>query len=391
MTDNIKRFTDSKFSGGAIRQQRVGPDKEDDRGIMERRQIVINGKFLGGGLTGVHRVAHELLSAITDSGRLDCEILTPSGEPMPALRASLPVRAVGHLHGQLWEQIDLPRAAQGRLILSLCNLAPVATRNAVTMIHDAQVFITPESYSLAFGAWYRLILRQIGRRHRRILTVSHFSKQQLIRYDIAPAERIEVIHNGADHILRVAADPGILGRLGLERHGYAVGLANTQSHKNITLLLRAFARPDMARLKLVLVGGASRTDFEALGKLVPANVIFAGSVADDALRGLLEGALCLAFPSLTEGFGLPPLEAMVLGCPAVIAPCGALPEVCGSAAIKADPADPAAWSSAILSLARDAAAWSTRSAAGRRHAAEFTWKRAAALLRAALADLAVAA
>ncbi len=254
------------------------------------------------------------------------------------------------------------------------------------MIHDAQVFITPESYSRAFRTWYRFVLRQAGRRHRRILTVSHFSKAQLVHYGIAPAERIEVIHNGVDHILRVAADATAIARLGLEPRRYAVALANTQKHKNIALLLQAFARPEMAGLKLVLVGGARQQDFEALGHHVPANTVFAGPASDAALRGLIEQALCLCFPSLTEGFGLPPVEAMLLGCPAMIAPRGALPEVCGSAALTADPDDPAAWSAGLLALAADPAHWTDRSEAGRRHAADFTWDRAARRLLAVLAD-----
>lgn len=363
---------------------------DDDRLSTENGRVVINGKFLNAKLTGVHRVAHELLRAIdllAASARPAFEILLPPGEEAPASTAPMPTRAVGRLRGQLWEQIELPRAAHGRLILSLCNLAPVATRHAVTMIHDAQVFTTPQSYTPAFRQWYRLILRAAGRRHRRILTVSHFSKMELVRYGVAPAERIDVIHNGVDHVLRGVADDGILARLGLAPRGYVMALANTQHHKNVPMLLQAFARPEMARLTLVLVGAATRGDFEALGNVVPANVVFAGLVADDALRGLMESALCLAFPSLTEGFGLPPLEAMLLGCPAVVAPCGALPEVCGSAAITAPAHDAAAWTTAIGTLDRDPTAWANRSDAGRLHAAAFTWRRAADQLLAVLTDV----
>ncbi len=351
--------------------------------------IVVNGKFLRAGPTGVHRVAHELLravDAIDDGGKPRFEALVTPGEGLPEAVPSIPVRAVGRLGGQLWEQIDLPRAAHGRTILSLCNLAPIAARNAVTMIHDAQVFITPESYSPAFRAWYRLVMRGIGRRHRRILTVSEFSKAQLVHYRIAPADRIAVIHNGVDHILRVPADWTIAERLQLTPQRYAVALANTQKHKNIALLLRAFARAEMERLTLVLVGGATRESFEALGHAVPANVVFAGLVSDSELRGLIEDALCLAFPSLTEGFGLPPVEAMLLGCPAVIAPCGALPEVCGPAAVQADPGDHAAWSAALCALCDDPGERAARSEAGRLHAAGFTWARAARRLLAALGD-----
>lgn len=350
--------------------------------------VIINGKFLAAGPTGVHRVAHELLRALKPGGAAPddrFEALAPVGNMPTGVPDTVRVNPVGRLTGQLWEQLELPRAARGRTILSLCNLAPMAARNAVTMIHDAQVFITPESYTPAFRAWYRLVMQQVGRRHRRILTVSEFSKAQLVRYRVAAPDRIEVIHNGVDHILRTRADAAILSRLGVTPHTYAVALANTQKHKNIGLLLRTFARPEMADLSLVLVGGATRAAFEALGHEVPANVLFAGPVPDAALRGLIEHALCLAFPSRTEGFGLPPVEAMLLGCPAVIAPCGALPEVCGPAAVTADPDSPAAWSAAMEMLRDDRAGWSSRSTTGRRHAATFTWDRAARQLTAVLA------
>lgn len=351
--------------------------------MIESRRAVINGKFLRAGPTGVHRVARELLRAID---RMDpaalarFEALVPPGEGLPRVGRSIPTRVVGAVGGQLWEQIELPRAARHDLILSLCNLAPIAPRNAVTMIHDAQVFLTPESYSRSFRTWYRLVLRQAGRRHRRILTVSHYSKAQLVHYGVAPAERIRVIHNGVDHILRVESDRAIVGRLGLTPRGYVVALANTQRHKNIGLLLKTFALPTMAGLTLVLVGGATAADFEAAGHTVPRNAVFAGAVSDEALRGLYEQALCIAFPSLTEGFGLPPLEAMLLGCPAVIAPCGALPEVCGAPVVAVDPSDAEGWGAAIRALAADQSDWFARSDAGRRHAASFTWDRAARAL-----------
>src|SRR4051812_9904750 len=106
--------------------------------MIESRRAVINGKFLRAGPTGVHRVARELLRAID---RMDpaalarFEALVPPGEGLPRVGRSIPTRVVGAVGGQLWEQIELPRAARHDLILSLCNLAPIAPRNAVTMIH----------------------------------------------------------------------------------------------------------------------------------------------------------------------------------------------------------------------------------------------------------------
>jgi glycosyltransferase involved in cell wall biosynthesis len=346
-----------------------------------RHRITFNGKFLAAEMTGVHRVAEELIRA-TDAlvagqgGGLDAEILCPR-DASRALGTAMPQRAAGRLTWIPWEQLELPRLARGRLLVNLCNLGPLASREAVTMIHDAQVHLTPASYSPAFRAWYRAVLPRIGRRHRRILTVSAYSRDQLARFGIAPRERISVIHNGVDHVLRAAADPAIPARLGLAPGTYACALANTQAHKNIPLLLRAFADPALAGLRLVLIGGAGRADFERLGHAVPEGVVFAGRVDDAGLRGLVEGATAFLCPSTTEGFGLPPLEAMALGTPAVIAPEGALPEICGPAAIAAGAHDPAAWARALRRLGDDPGFRAAMAARGRAHASRFTWTRAA--------------
>jgi glycosyltransferase involved in cell wall biosynthesis len=162
----------------------------------------------------------------------------------------------------------------------------------------------------------------------------------------------------------------------LDHRKYVVALANVQAHKNIPLLLKAFADPAVRALKLVLVGDADPTRFQALGCALPQNVVFSGRIDDGELRALLEGALCLAFPSTTEGFGLPPLEGMTVGCPAVLAPCGALPEVGGDAAIFAAADDPAAWVKAINELANNPQVWGRYSFAGQERSKLFTWERA---------------
>jgi glycosyltransferase involved in cell wall biosynthesis len=247
---------------------------------------------------------------------------------------------------------------------------------AITLIHDAQVFITPESYSWGFANWYRQVLPVLGRRHARIAAVSHYSAAQLVRFGVATADRISVIPNGADHLLDHDARPEIKARLQLGERTFVVALANLQAHKNIGLLLQAFAAPALGALTLVLVGADDRASFEARGHAVPPNVVFAGRVGDGELRALLEAALCVAFPSTTEGFGLPPLEGMTVGCPAILAPCGALPEVGGEAALYAAADDPRQWVEAICALTADQETWKRYSDAGRHRAGLFTWDRA---------------
>ena len=350
---------------------------------MTTRSVIINGKYLSSGMTGVHRVATELVNGIDRlmseapaSGRPSVRIVAPgSARSRPDL-TTLPVSLEGHLTWQFWEQFELPLLARDAVLVGLCNLAPLAHPRAITMIHDAQVFLSPGSYSPAFRHWYQFALPRIGRRALRILTVSEYSKAQLVRFGVADAERIEVIHNGSDHILRTPADPDVVTRLGLTPGTFVVALANTQAHKNIKILFEAARRAAMSGIRLVLVGGATGQDFLDIGATPPPDTLFAGKVSDAELRGLLEAAGCLAFPSTTEGFGLPPLEAMQLGCPVVVAPEGALPEACGDAALYAGAQDPDAWAEAIATIISDGEQRRTQIAAGHRQAAGFTWDQA---------------
>lgn len=357
------------------------------RKILGPRSVIINGRFLLGGSTGVHRVAEQLTRAMFAllaerpalAQRIALELWVPGDARAGAEALGLPYRAIGHLQGRAWEQVSLPHHARGALILSLCNVGVIAATNSATMIHDAQVHTTPQSYTAAFRAWYRLQQGLIGHRHRRIFTVSTFSRDELVRHGIATADRIRVIHNGIDHhgAPEATAPDEVLARLGLEPGRYVVSLANTQAHKNIAMLFKAFADPALAKTTLVLFGGHGEGAFRAAGHAIPANVRFAGRVDDATLAALYAGACCMAFPSLTEGFGLPPLEAMRAGCPALVAPAGALPEVCGDAALYADPHDPAAWVRAIVQLGADQALRDRQIAAGLARAARFTWRAAA--------------
>jgi glycosyltransferase involved in cell wall biosynthesis len=350
------------------------------------KTIAFNGKFFGAAPTGVHRVAEQLVAATdaliagqTGSG-VDCVLVVRDRVEVPPFRRIACVREsswVRKMHRIAWEQCYLPLARRQDFILNLCNLGPVWHRNSATLIHDAQVYSAPDSYSLPFRLWYKLQFFFIGKRHRLIFTVSEFSKQELVRYGIADANKIVVVHNGCDHVQQIQPDDRQLAVLDLEPRRYVLALANTQKHKNVGVLFKAFADASLKDVELVLFGGATRAEFESLGHVLPPNVRFTGRISDPELVGLMRNAGALAFPSLTEGFGLPPLEAMALGCPVVAAPLGALPEVCGEAARYADPFDPHAWSESLLTVLDDEAVRQTLVTAGRRQAGEFTWSRAA--------------
>lgn len=359
-----------------------------DKSLAARpaRGVVFNGRFLNQLERGMARTATELVRAVDQilteqpdraaarSWRLACRRDARPGLPLTHIRRL----AHGGWRWGLWEQTALPGLARGQLLVNLCNMSPVAVKGAITIIHDAHPLMMPQHHTLGYAAWHRLALPRAARTASRLLTVSAYSRETMMDHGLVPSgPPIEILPNGAEHMLGVVPDPAVLDRLGLRPGGFVLALANRHPHKNIGLLFAAFRRPAMAGVRLVLIGCHGAADFRARRLAPPPATVFAGPVTDPELRALMEAAICHCTPSLNEGFGLPPLEAMGFGCPVAAAPCGALPEVCGDAVIYADPASSDAWAEAILALRDDPALRGRLQAAGRTHMRRFTWRASA--------------
>ena len=345
--------------------------------------ISINGRYLGAELTGVQRVAHALVAALDiqlSASELEhWRLLRPIGSTAPPLRR-LTTREVGARSGLGWEQLSLPAHVRGDILLNLCNSAPVLHRRNIIMIHDAQVFSSPASYSFAFRSWYKTMFPILVRSGAKVITVSNFSKEMLVAYKVARERDIAVVRNGGDHILGVTADYSRADQV-LSDHGpYVLALSSLMNHKNIKVLLEAKHSKSLQGVSLVLAGQTGRQAYLDAGITPPPGVFFTGRVSDGELVGLIRRAQAFVTPSLTEGFGLPPLEAMYLGCPVIVAPTGAMPEVCGEAALYAEPDDPDAWISQILRITTNSTLRTERIAAGLSRAHGFTWSESAQTL-----------
>ncbi len=343
--------------------------------------LALNGRFVGQRFSGVQRFATEITAAwaaMPDAPRPT--LLLPAAAPPPPW--DLPTQRVGTRAGQLWEQAELPRALAGRYLINLGNTAPLlaGSRQAV-VIHDAGVFDTPESYSRAFRSWYRLLHHGLAWRGARILTVSEFSRGRIAHHLGLPPERIGVIGEGGEHILRDPADLSVLAKYGLEPHRYALNVGNRAAHKNLGGQGGAAALLAARGHKLAAVGGGG-TVFAGAEAAQGAAVVQLGRVSDAELRALYENALCLIFPSRYEGFGLPPMEAFNCHCPVLAAKAGSLPEVCGDAALWFDPAQPATLASALKRLLDEPELAKALRARGTAQAQRYTWPNGArALLR----------
>ncbi len=338
--------------------------------------LVVNGRFMTRPPTGVDRFATELLRARFGASASRPVAAVPPGA---AVREGMPLatQAVGHRGGHGWEQFDLPRALAGRALINLCNTAPAWLEPQLVVIHDAATAATPSNYTPAFRAWYRVLLTLLMRRARVVATVSRFSADELQRHFGRRRAGIEVIGEGGEHILREAADESVIDRLGLRGRRFVLAVGSASANKNFGAALKAVQALAQKDVLLVATGAAAAGVFGRQADLSGERLVAAGYVSDAELRALYEHALCFAFPSRYEGFGLPPLEAMCCGCPAVVSQRASMPEVCGSAALYCDPDDPRTLADALSRLLESPALRAELAEAGRARAAQHGWGRAA--------------
>jgi glycosyltransferase involved in cell wall biosynthesis len=290
---------------------------------------------------GVETYARALARALHRSGALTYEVLLPA--VAPGAGGGLPARVVTSYRAgrsrarrvvamaaaaarprPVRREMGLPRLGVIHFPLNVM-LPPVDHPGAVTTVFDVQHELFPRFFSAAERAYRRIVYGWTFRKSRLVITGSRYVARQLVERGRVPAERVRVIPLGIDH---ERFTPGHAAR-----EPFLLYPANRWPHKNHERLLQAFARVRRRRpaLRLVLTGAGHDRGPAAPG------VDVRGHVPLEELARLYRTAAALVFPSLYEGFGQPPLEAMACGCPVAASRAASLPEVCGDAAAYFDP------------------------------------------------------
>ena len=335
---------------------------------------------------GTARYAREVLAAMTAAPPPGAQLVPVSGWPRWRANARLrPLQRVANLG------IEAGWLAGGAMAAAARNRAdawfgpanvvpPALPRPMLVTIHDLNFLTLPGSYDRGYARYAARVFRLSARRATRVVTGSNASRDEVVaRLDVDP-RRVTVVYPGADHL--AAVEPSQVD-LGLPRR-YALFVGQTEPHKNVALLLDAWRAGVPPDLQLVICGPAGRDDAHLRDLAGAADlrtrVHFTGRLDESALARVYEDARLFLFPSLGEGFGFPPLEAMARGVPTAVSNAGALAEVTAGGAMLFDPHDADALAALVTRLAADTDLRTRLRKRGREVAARYTWAATAAAL-----------
>ncbi len=289
------------------------------------KTIYINGRFLTQRITGVQRYAREIVKAIDaknfEWGDLRFVLLVPSNYDKSYTLKNIPIQIIDGNGNYYWEQIKVPfylRKKKDYYFASLCNVAPLllGTKNIV-VVHDTAILDHPEFYSKKFVLTYKFIYKHELKSAKLVFTVSEFSKNKITSYYKIPFEKIIVTYSAADSHF---SEHDLIFDDWFEKTDkpicFSVGSAS--ANKNMKYVIAcALKNPNY----LFVISGESNKVFNYLknpNEDLPSNVRMLGYLNDDELKSMYKHCEYFLFPSIYEGFGVPPLEASGLGCKKLI-------------------------------------------------------------------------
>lgn len=226
---------------------------------------------------------------------------------------NIKVVKIGKLHNRLWEHFSFPWYVHKNkgVSLNLCNVAPLPAPGIVC-IHDVKVKATPQYFSKKFLLWYDLLLGNATKRARKIITVSEFSKSEIVKYFKVNPDKITVIPNAWQHYEKIEYDEDALNEYGLGKNNYYFSMCSLEPNKNFRWIAEEAKRnPNCV---FAVAGSINKKVFaDGMGFECPDNMKLLGYVSDEEAKTMMRDCKAFLFPTFYEGFGIPPLEAMSAG------------------------------------------------------------------------------
>lgn len=282
--------------------------------VIVMKKIIINGRFLIHRVTGVERYAREILARLDEyipHGSMEMAI-PPETTDIPVFKNIIVVK-VGRFHNMLWEHISFPIYVRKRngISLNLCNVAPLLSPGIVC-IHDVKVKATPQFFSKKFLLWYNILFFNATKRARKIITVSEFSKREIVKYYKTNPDKISIIPNAWQHFDRVDFDEKTLEKYALIKNGYYFSMCSLEPNKNFKWIAEV-AKRSLDRCFAIAGSVNERVFKDGVGFECPPNMKLLGYVSDSEAKTLMRDCKAFLFPTFYEGFGIPPLEALSAG------------------------------------------------------------------------------
>lgn len=301
------------------------------------KHIYINGRFLLSPQTGVERFAYEICKALAAIG-VNFTIICPRKGQINEVYNIAPFHIIRFGMGQshIWEQLVLPLYFINKssyIIMSFTGLGSIIIPNKIMTIHDLSFLENPKWFSKSYYYYYKVMTPLAVKTSKRIITVSSFSKSEIKRfYPFISSEKISVVPNALSDTFQTS-----LPQQKANKDCYFLAVSSMDPRKNFARLIHAFE--SMKDYQLLIVGGKNRVYGNQNNNTNNKNIKFLGRVSDEELINLYANAEAFIYPSLYEGFGIPPLEAMALGCPVLASDIPVLHEVCKEAALYFNPLD----------------------------------------------------
>ena len=365
-------------------------------------KVGLTATMIQGGRSGVAQYVFSLVRELIRAGQVDLNVFVLEDE-LPLLEFAkdgchlipVPRAAAPPVKNILWHQLSLPKlAADLKLdvlhVPSYRRLVRSAPCPTVGTIHDLAPFHVKGKYDIARMFYGRVVVKSLARAQKEIIAVSHCTARDIENFFGIPQSRLHVIHNGIDHDRFFSGDIDAARAWTAEKHAitapyflYVSRLEHPgKNHVRLIEAFVAFKNATGSHWQLAL-GGGDWHGCEAIKSSAAASpfandIRFLGFVPDADLPNLYRAARGMVYPSLFEGFGLPPVEAMACGTPVISSTRGALEEVVADAALIVDPENIPDITRALTDLSTDAVLAESLSSKGLANAARFHWSRTAA-------------